>query len=134
MRGRLLRPGQPIRGIPGTRRRSQQVRPERAQRSFTATVRRHLLAPAAPRCPAVVSGVLARVAVDGLFVERQDAGLARAWAFAVTAPASWPFQALPGPLLWVGVLVDAVFQAAVLGAAYGRFSGRLHHRTGPSGA
>ena len=105
-----------------------------SQRSFRARVRHHLLNPAALGYLAVVTGVLAWVAVDGLFVEHQDASFAGVWAFVVTAPTSWIFLALPGPLPWVGVVVGALFQAAVIGSAYRRLTGRLHHRTRPSGA
>ncbi|MFF3334853.1 SCO4225 family membrane protein [Streptomyces sp. NPDC002888] len=104
------------------------------QRSLAATVRHHLLNPAALGYLLVVAAVLGWVGADLLFVEHQDASLAGVWAFVVTAPTSWLFLALPGPLPWAGVVIGALFQAAVLGTAYHRFSGRLPHRTGTNGA
>jgi hypothetical protein len=83
---------------------------------------------------ALVAAVVVWVGVDTLFVEHADASLAGVWAFLVTAPVSLLFVMLPGPLPFIGIAVGAVLQAAVLGALYRRFSGRLTHRTGPSNA
>src|SRR4051812_8807312 len=105
-----------------------------SKRSFATTVRHCLLNPVALGYLVTVAAVLCWVGVDLLFVERQDAGFAGVWAFVVTGPTSWLFLALPGVLPCVGGVVGALFQAAVLGAAYRRVSGRLHHRTGPHGA
>ncbi|QOV33824.1 hypothetical protein IM697_26960 [Streptomyces ferrugineus] len=105
-----------------------------SQQSFVAAARRCLVNPAALAYLAVVVGVLAWVGVDALLVEHQDASLAGIWAFLVTGPTSWLFLLLPGVLPWAGVVVGALVQAAVLGAAYHRLSGRLHHRTRPNGA
>ncbi|MGW7253597.1 SCO4225 family membrane protein [Streptomyces sp. NPDC054834] len=104
------------------------------QRSFTATVRHCLFNPAAVGYLTVVAAVLVWVGADLLFVEHQDASFAGVWAFVVTAPTSWLFLFLPGPLVGIGVVVGALVQAAVLGAAYRRLSARTHHRTGTSGA
>ncbi|MEU5592964.1 hypothetical protein [Streptomyces sp. NPDC020298] len=104
------------------------------RRSFTATVRHCLFNPAAVGYLTVVAAVLIWVGADTLFVEHQDASLAGVRAFVVTAPTSWLFLFLPGPLLWTGVVVGALVQAAVLGALYRRLSARTHHRTRTSGA
>ncbi|MFB6935813.1 SCO4225 family membrane protein [Streptomyces chartreusis] len=106
-----------------------------SQRSFVQVTRHHLVNPAALAYLALVVAVLVRTGVDALFVEHQDASLAGIWAFVVTGPTSWLFLMLPGGLPWAGVVVGALVQAAVLGAAYHRLSGRLHHhRTRPNGA
>ncbi|MGC9539070.1 SCO4225 family membrane protein [Streptomyces sp. UG1] len=105
-----------------------------SQHSFVAATRRNLVNPAALGYLAVVVGVLAWVGLDALLVEHQDASLAGVWAFLVTGPTSWLFLMLPGVLPWAGVVVGALVQAAVLGAAYHRLAGRLHHRTRPNGA
>lgn len=105
-----------------------------SQRSFTATVRRCLRSPAALGYLALVAGVVGWIVVDQLFVEHPDADFAGVWAFVVTAPTSWLFLLLPGPLPWAGLAVGALLQAAVLGAVHRRFSDRVHHRTRQSGA
>ncbi|MCF3964818.1 SCO4225 family membrane protein [Streptomyces fuscigenes] len=87
---------------------------------FTAALRRALLHPVALAYLAVVAAVWAWVAADVLFVTHQDASLSGVWAFFVTAPSSLLFVLLPGPLPWVGLVVAALLQAALLGAAAGR--------------
>ncbi|MFH8774078.1 MULTISPECIES: SCO4225 family membrane protein [unclassified Streptomyces] len=103
-------------------------------RSLTAKVRHYLLNPAALGYLAMVVGVLAYVEVDAHFVEHQDASFAGLLLFVVTAPTSWLFLMLPEPLPATGIVVGALFQAAVLGVAYRKLSGRPRHRTRPSGA
>ena len=77
----------------------------------------------------VVAAVVGWVGVDTLFVEHADASLAGVWAFLITAPASLLFVMLPGALAWAGIVVGAVVNAAVLGAAYHKLSGRRLHPT-----
>lgn len=85
---------------------------------------RYFLNPLALGYLLLVTAFLGWVGVDALFVEHADASLAGVWAFLVTAPASLLFVMLPGALAWAGIVVGAVVNAAVLGAAYQRVSGR----------
>ncbi|MFG1665807.1 SCO4225 family membrane protein [Streptomyces sp. Y7] len=106
-----------------------------SQRSIAKVTRHHLLNPAALGYLALVVAVAVWTGVDALLVEQQDASLAGIWVFFVTGPTSWLFLMLPGVLPWAGVVVGALLQAAVLGAAYHRLAGRLHHhRARPNGA
>ncbi|MDX3693385.1 hypothetical protein PV726_24155 [Streptomyces europaeiscabiei] len=89
-----------------------------SSRSLSRTLRRHLLNPAALGYLALVVAVGVWVGVDSLFVEHADAGFAGVWLFLVTAPTSLLFVALPGGLPFLGVVLGAVIQAFVLGAAY----------------
>jgi hypothetical protein len=86
---------------------------------------RYFLNPLALGYLLVVTAVVGWVAVDTLFIEHADASLAGVWAFLVTAPASLLFVMLPGAWAWAGIIVGAVANAAVLGAAYQSASGRL---------
>ncbi|MFI6701268.1 SCO4225 family membrane protein [Streptomyces sp. NPDC050509] len=103
-------------------------------RSLSATFRHYLLNPLALGYLAVVAAVLVWVAVDGLFVEHQDASFAGVWTFFVTAPTSLLFVTIPGPLAWIGVVFGAVVQAVALGAAYQWFANRSQHGAGTSNA
>nr|WSZ15668.1 hypothetical protein OH837_21240 [Streptomyces canus] len=85
---------------------------------------RYFLNPLALGYLLVVAAVVGWVGVDALFVEHADASLAGVWAFLVTAPASLLFVMLPGALAWAGIVVGAVVNAAVLGAAYQSFTSR----------
>ncbi|MFG2352430.1 SCO4225 family membrane protein [Streptomyces sp. NPDC048521] len=96
-----------------------------SRRSFRAAVRHYLLNPAALGYLAVVAGVLAWIEAEVLF---GDPGFAGVCAFLVTAPTSWLFLFLPGPLIWVALVVSALFQAAVLGAAYRGLTERSQRR------
>ncbi|MFM9699216.1 SCO4225 family membrane protein [Streptomyces europaeiscabiei] len=89
-----------------------------SSRSLSRTLRRHLLNPAALGYLALVVAVGVWVGVDSLFVEHADAGFAGVWLFLVTAPTSLLFVALPGGLPFLGIVLGAVIQAFVLGAAY----------------
>ncbi|GGX96582.1 SCO4225 family membrane protein [Streptomyces minutiscleroticus] len=101
-----------------------------SSRSLTTAFRHCLLNPVALGYLALVAAVWVWIGVDLLFVDHQDASFAAVWGFLVTAPASLLFLTLPGPAVWAGVAVAAVVQAAVLGAAYRGFAGRLRHRAG----
>ena len=102
------------------------------RRSFGTAARHCLLNPPALGYLAVVAGVLGWIAAEVLF---GDPGFAGVWAFLVTGPTSWMFLFLPGPLLWAALVVSALFQAAVLGAAHRRLSARSRSRAaGPHGA
>lgn len=83
-----------------------------------------LRTPAALGYLALVAAVVAWVGLDTLFVEHADASLAGVWIFVVTAPTSFLFLALPGPLPWIGVAVGALVQAVALGALYRGVTGR----------
>jgi hypothetical protein len=85
---------------------------------------RYFLNPLALGYLLVVAAVVGWVGVDALFVEHADASLAGVWAFLVTAPASLLFVMLPGVLAWAGIVVGALVNAAVLGAAYQSVAGR----------
>lgn len=102
-----------------------------AQRSAGTTFRRSLLNPAALGYLAVVAAVWAWIAVDTLLVTHADASMAGVWGFFVTAPTSFLFASLPGPLPLVGAAVGALVQALALGAAYRWATGRPrgHGRT-----
>ncbi|MFE7839915.1 SCO4225 family membrane protein [Streptomyces sp. NPDC057474] len=89
-----------------------------SSRSLSRTLRRHLLNPAALGYLALVVAVGVWVGVDTLFVEHADASFAGVWLFLVTAPTSLLFVALPGGLPFLGIVLGAVIQAFVLGAAY----------------
>ncbi|QNP69312.1 hypothetical protein IAG44_07585 [Streptomyces roseirectus] len=80
--------------------------------------RQNLVNPAALAYLALVLAVAGWVAVDALFVDHPDASLVGVWLFLVTAPTSWLFLMLPGPLPLVGIVVGALVQAAVIGAGY----------------
>ncbi|ESP97743.1 SCO4225 family membrane protein [Streptomyces sp. ZG43] len=96
-----------------------------AQRSAGTTFRRSLLNPAALGYLAVVAAVWAWIGVDTLLVSHSgDASMAGVWGFFVTAPTSFLFVLLPGPLPLVGVAVGALVQALALGAAYRWATGR----------
>lgn len=101
-----------------------------SSRSLSQTLRHHLLNPAALGYLALVATVGVWVGVDALFVEHADASLAGVWLFAVTAPTSFLFLALPGALPFIGVAVGAVAQAFALGAAYRWFRNRPAQRAG----
>ncbi|MEU1558354.1 hypothetical protein ABZ517_37415 [Streptomyces scabiei] len=92
--------------------------PRSSSRSLSRTLRRNLLNPAALGYLALVAAVGVWVGADTLFVEHADAGFAGVWLFLVTAPTSFLFVALPGGLPFVGVVLGAVIQAVVIGAAY----------------
>ncbi|HEY8982198.1 MAG TPA: hypothetical protein VIU15_21740 [Streptomyces sp.] len=85
---------------------------------FGVRLRSNLVNPAALGYLALVLAVVGWVAVDALFVEHQDASFVGVWLFVVTAPVSWIFLMLPGPMPVVGIVVGAVVQAAVIGAMY----------------
>ncbi|WP_436737186.1 SCO4225 family membrane protein [Streptomyces sp. BBFR102] len=93
-----------------------------AQRSAGTTVRRALLNPVALAYLAVVAAVWIWITVDTLLVPHADASLAAVWGFFVTAPTSFLFVSLPGPLPFVGVGVGALAQALALGAGYRRLT------------
>ncbi|MFD4988747.1 SCO4225 family membrane protein [Streptomyces sp. NPDC058374] len=95
-----------------------------AQRPAGTPFRRSLLNPAALGYLAVVAAVWVWIGVDTLLVDHADASLAGVWGFLVTAPTSFLFAALPGPLPLIGVAVGALVQALALGAAYRRLAGR----------
>lgn len=99
-----------------------------SSRSLSQTLRHHLLNPAALGYLALVATVGVWVGVDALFVEHADASLAGVWLFAVTAPTSFLFLALPGALPFIGVAVGAVAQSFALGAAYRWFRNRPAQR------
>ncbi|MFS8202288.1 SCO4225 family membrane protein [Streptomyces sp. CWNU-52B] len=96
-------------------------------RSLPQTLRHHLVNPAALGYLAVVVAVAVWVGVDTLFVEHADASFAGVWLFVVTAPTSFLFVLLPGALPLIGVVLGAVAQAFVLGAAYHWFLKRSTH-------
>jgi len=83
-----------------------------------ARLRSNLVNPAALGYLALVLAVVGWVAVDILFVEHQGVSFVGVWLFVVTAPVSWIFLMLPGPMPLVGIVVGAVVQAAAIGAMY----------------
>ncbi|MGA4857577.1 SCO4225 family membrane protein [Streptomyces koyangensis] len=94
------------------------------RRSAGTTFRRSLLNPVALGYLAVVAAVWVWIGVDTLFVTHADASMAGVWGFFVTAPTSFLFVSLPGPLPFVGVAAGALLQALALGAAYRWVTGR----------
>lgn len=99
-------------------------------RTVTGAIRHCLLNPAALAYLALVAAVCVWVGVDHLFVDHADATFSGVWAFFATAPTSLLALALSGPLLWVGIGVAAVIQAAVLGAVYRRLTQRPRQHAG----
>ncbi|MFD7922091.1 SCO4225 family membrane protein [Streptomyces sp. NPDC059740] len=98
-----------------------------SRRSPGQAFRHYLFNPVALGYLTVVAAVVVWVGIDLLFVDHQDASFSGVWAFLVTAPTSLLFVMLPGLLAWVGVVVGALVQAAVLGVVYRWFTDRSHH-------
>ncbi|MCX5411203.1 SCO4225 family membrane protein [Streptomyces sp. NBC_00059] len=103
-------------------------------RNLPQSLRRYLTNPAALGYLAVVAAVGVWVGLDTLLVEQADSSFAGVWLFAVTAPTSLLFSALPGVLPFAGVAVGAVVHALALGAAYRWALGRTSRRTAAAGA
>ncbi|MEU0005671.1 hypothetical protein ABZ079_15635 [Streptomyces sp. NPDC006314] len=102
-----------------------------SRRSFGAAVRPYLLNPAALGYLAVVAGDLGWIEAEVLFGDPGFAACGRPWS---RPPTSWLFLFPPGPLRWAALGVSALFQAAVLRAAYRGLTGRFPYRAaGPNG-